>query len=61
MASPITRRCGENRHAEFLGWKPRHSSARWQAEILAAAPEDPADPATIYQGGAFVTAGHPED
>jgi uronate dehydrogenase len=30
-------------------------------EVEAAAVDDPADPAVIYQGGAFTTAGHPDD
>lgn len=52
----------DNSHASFLGWQPKHSSAKWRAEILASAPDrDPLDPAVIYQGGAFVTAGHPDD
>jgi uronate dehydrogenase len=52
----------DNRAAAFLGWRPKHSSAKWRAEVLAATPqEDPNDPAVIYQGGAFAAAGHPED
>lgn len=52
----------DNRNAAFLGWKPRHSSGKWRAEVLGgAAPEKPDDPAVIYQGGAFAAQGHPED
>lgn len=52
----------DNRMAAFLGWKPKHSSAGWRAETLADAPtEDPRDPAVIFQGGAFASAGHPEE
>jgi len=52
----------DNRDAAFLGWRPKHSSARWRADVLAEAPaEDPSDPAVIYQGGGFAAAGHPED
>lgn len=52
----------DNRNAAFLGWKPKHGSAKWRAGVIAnAAPEDPEDPAVIYQGGAFAAAGHPED
>jgi uronate dehydrogenase len=52
----------DNRHAGFLGWSPKDSSARWRAEVEeAAGRQDPADPAVIYQGGAFASAGHPED
>ncbi len=52
----------DNRNAAFLGWRPRHSSAKWRAETLEQAPpEDPADPAVVFQGGGFAAAGHPED
>lgn len=52
----------DNRDAAFLGWRPRHSSSKWRAELLAeAGPEDPSDPAVVYQGGGFAAAGHPED
>ncbi|NTG51131.1 NAD(P)-dependent oxidoreductase [Agrobacterium rhizogenes] len=52
----------DNRNAAFLGWKPQDSAAAWREQILAnTAPEDPTDPAVIYQGGGFAAAGHPED
>lgn len=52
----------DNRHAAFLGWKPKDSSAKWRAEILAeAGKEDPTDPAHIYQGGGFTKLRHPAD
>lgn len=52
----------DNGKAAFLGWRPKHSSAKWRAEVLAQAPaEDPADPAVIFQGGGFAAAGHPAD
>lgn len=52
----------DNSAADFLGWRPRHSSARWRDTVLAeAAPEDPRDPAVVYQGGGFAATGHPED
>ncbi|HVI92156.1 MAG TPA: NAD(P)-dependent oxidoreductase [Dongiaceae bacterium] len=51
----------DNSEAAFLGWTPKHSSHRWHAQIMSSMPEDPNDPATIYQGGAFASAGHPED
>ncbi len=52
----------DNRNAAFLGWRPKDNAEVWRAEVLAqTGPEDPADPATHYQGGAFVTAGHPAD
>lgn len=54
----------DNRHAQFLGWAPQESSAPWRAEVeaeAAKAPQDPTDPAVVYQGGKFVTLGHPDD
>ncbi len=52
----------DNSRAGFLGWTPKHSSARWREEVIAgAAPEAPDDPAVVYQGGAFAAAGHPDD
>ncbi|MEO1694715.1 MAG: NAD(P)-dependent oxidoreductase, partial [Pseudomonadota bacterium] len=35
----------DNSNAAFLGWTPQHTSAKWRAEVLAAAPpEDPTSP-----------------
>jgi uronate dehydrogenase len=52
----------DNGKAGFLGWRPLDSSAKWRAEVEAAAGEqDMNDPAVIYQGGAFTSAGHPDD
>lgn len=52
----------DNSRAAFLGWQPEDSSAQWTAEVMAATgPQDPADPAVMYQGGAFAGAGHPDD
>lgn len=52
----------DNAGAGFLGWRPKQSAARWRAEITdTSKPEDPQDPAVIYQGGAFVGFGHPDD
>lgn len=52
----------DNRNAAFLGWRPQDSSARWRVEVeRAAGRQDPNDPAVIYQGGAFTSAGHPAD
>jgi uronate dehydrogenase len=52
----------DNRNAAFLGWKPQDSSAKWRVEVeTAAGAGDPNDPAVIYQGGAFTSAGHPDD
>ncbi len=52
----------DNRHAAFLGWSPKDSSSQWRAEVEeAAGSQDPNDPAVIYQGGAFASAGHPDD
>jgi uronate dehydrogenase len=50
----------DNENATFLGWKPKKSSAKWAAEVQEKhGPEDPANPATLYQGGGFVTLDHP--
>ncbi|MFT4185359.1 MAG: NAD(P)-dependent oxidoreductase [Rhizobium sp.] len=52
----------DNRNAAFLGWKPQDNAAGWREQILSsAAPDDPNDPAVIFQGGSFAAAGHPED
>ncbi|RWX78567.1 NAD(P)-dependent oxidoreductase [Neorhizobium lilium] len=52
----------DNRNAAFLGWSPKDSSSKWRVEVEAATgKQDPTDPAVIYQGGAFTSAGHPED
>lgn len=52
----------DNSKAAFLGWTPKHSSAKWRAEVVeAAAPENFDDMAVIYQGGAFTARGHPAD
>lgn len=51
-----------NAHASFLGWQPRDSSEPYRDAVeRAQAPEDPASPGTIFQGGSFVTADHPAD
>jgi uronate dehydrogenase len=51
----------DNGNAGFLGWTPQDSSAKWQVEVEGRDRQDPNDPAVIYQGGAFTTAGHPAD
>lgn len=52
----------DNSASAFLGWRPRHSSSRWRESVLAeAGPKHPNDPATVYQGGGFTAAGHPDD
>ncbi|WP_043530356.1 NAD-dependent epimerase/dehydratase family protein [Litchfieldella xinjiangensis] len=52
----------DNRKAAFLGWAPQDSSDPWRAEVEAQDNDiDPNDPAVIYQGGKFVTVGHPDD
>lgn len=51
----------DNGKAAFLGWRPQDSSSQWRIEAETAADIRPDDPATIYQGGAFTTAGHPDD
>ncbi|MGB7755825.1 MAG: NAD(P)-dependent oxidoreductase [Salinisphaera sp.] len=52
----------DNSAADFLGWRPRHSASPWRDAVLAeAVPEEPSDPAVLYQGGGFAASGHPED
>lgn len=52
----------DNSNASFLGWVPKDNTEPWREEIEAAATDiDPQDPAVIYQGGPFATAGHPDD
>ncbi|HVJ43053.1 MAG TPA: NAD(P)-dependent oxidoreductase [Dongiaceae bacterium] len=51
----------DNSQASFLGWRPKRSSVPWRARIMSSMAEDPADPATLYQGGTFAGSGHPED
>ena len=50
----------DNREATFLGWRPKHSSARWRADLMERMPpQDPTSPAVVYQGGQFCVIGHP--
>ncbi len=52
----------DNRHAQFLGWRPRQSSAPWREAVEAADGRlDPDDPAVRFQGGKFVALGHPDE
>ncbi len=52
----------DNSAAAYLGWRPKHSSKEWRAEVMANAPEaDPKDPSTIHQGGQWIGMGHPDD
>ena len=61
-ASDNAEKWWDNRNAAFLGWQPKDSAEAWRAEILASAqPDDPKNPAVIYQGGGFAAAGHPDD
>ena len=46
-----------NRHAAHLGWQPKDSSAPFRAAVEQQPMPDPNDPATIFQGGAFVRTG----
>ncbi len=52
----------DNSEASFLGWQPKDSSEpyREKMERQTLAP-DGDDPAVIFQGGKFASAGHPED
>ena len=48
----------DNSQAAHLGWTPQDSAEPYRAKIEAATPpEDPADPATVRQGGKYVTMG----
>ena len=47
----------DNAPAAHIGYVPKDSSAPWVDEIERLPPEDPTDPAVIYQGGAFVKQG----
>lgn len=50
----------DNGNASFLGWHPKHTSAKWRAKVLAeAAPEDPDSREVVFQGGGFVNLDHP--
>ena len=47
----------DNTPAAHIGYVPQDSSAPYAAEIERTPPDDPTDPAVIYQGGAFVRQG----
>ena len=47
----------DNSQAAHLGFKPQDSSEQFRAKAEAVPPLDAADPARIYQGGAFVKTG----
>lgn len=47
----------DNAQAAHLGFRPRDSSEPFRAKVEAQPELDPADPARLYQGGAFVKAG----
>ena len=50
----------DNAPASHIGYVPQDSAGPWAAEIERTTPAgDPADPAVIYQGGAFVRQGPP--
>ena len=52
----------DNRHANFVGWQPKDSSAAFEQEVLENdAPLSNDNPALLFQGGFFATAGHFED
>ncbi|MDF1727519.1 MAG: NAD(P)-dependent oxidoreductase [Sulfitobacter sp.] len=50
----------DNGETAYLGWHPQDSSAQF-AHLFEDEPQDPTDPAVIYQGGGFAKAGHFED
>jgi uronate dehydrogenase len=47
----------DNRGATHLGFQPQDSSEQFRPKVETQPPPDPADPATQYQGGAFVKNG----
>jgi uronate dehydrogenase len=47
----------DNRDAAHLGFQPQDSSEQFRAKVETQPMSDPADPATQYQGGAFVKNG----
>ncbi|MBS9404372.1 NAD(P)-dependent oxidoreductase [Halomonas sp. TRM85114] len=51
----------DNSRVAFLGWVPKDSSEPWREEIAQQSVQPPDDPAVVYQGGKFVTFGHPDD
>lgn len=46
----------DNRRAEALGYRPRHSADRWAQTLATVHSDDPV--AERYQGGSFAAAGH---
>lgn len=56
-ASANRDRWWDNHLAQHLGFAPKDSSEPFRAEVETQPPPDPNDPATQYQGGAFVKAG----
>jgi len=51
----------DNGETAYLGWRPQDSSAQFAGLFDQLPPEDPADPAVVFQGGGFARAGHFED
>lgn len=49
----------DNRRAEALGYRPRHSADRWASVLGALRSDDPVG--ELYQGGGFAAAGHVGD
>ncbi len=43
----------DNSLVDYLGWRPKDSSAKWRAEIEATPPPAPDDPVALFQGGVF--------
>jgi uronate dehydrogenase len=60
--SDNTTRWYDNRYAAHLGFRAQDSAERFRVEVERRQPTlDPTDPATLYQGGAFVRTGPFED
>jgi len=49
----------DNRRAEALGYRPRHSADAWAAALVGQRSDDAV--AELYQGGSFAAAGHVGD
>ncbi|ARE42080.1 UDP-glucose 4-epimerase [Rhodovulum sp. P5] len=51
----------DNSKTAYLGWVPQDSSEMFATKFADYVPNDPNDPAILYQGGNFAKAGHFED
>lgn len=51
----------DNSETDYLGWQPLDNSRQFAGKFDHLPPEDPTDPAVVWQGGGFAKAGHFED